>query len=190
MDSTLSYEPSSADTVAAIANAKGLDPLEVVMDTMAEGIPLLVLFGHYPGDLEDQRTAIESSMSVFGLSDGGAHCGVLVDASVPTYMLTYFSRDRERGPKMSAEFVVHKMTQDTAALYGMNDRGVIAPGYKADINLIDYDKLRLRNPEMIYDLPAGGKRLIQEAEGYVATICSGVITYREGVHTGALPGRL
>ena len=190
MDSALSYEPSPADTVAAIAKARGLDPLEVIMDTMAEGIPLLVLFGHYPGDLEDQRTAIEASMSVFGLSDGGAHCGVLVDASVPTYMLTYFTRDRVRGPKMSVEFVVHKMTQDTAELYGMTDRGVIAPGFRADINLIDYDKLTLRNPEMVYDLPAGGKRLVQEADGYVATICHGVVTYRNGQHTGALPGRL
>lgn len=190
MDSKLSYEPGAADTVAAIAAAKGVNPLEVVMDTMAAGIPLLVLFGHYPGDLEDQRTAIEDAISVFGLSDGGAHCGVLVDASVPTYMLTYFTRDRERGPKMTPEFVVHKMTQDTARLYGLKDRGVIAAGYKADLNLIDYDRLQLKNPEMVYDLPAGGKRLVQEAEGYVATICAGEITYRNGEHTGALPGRL
>ena len=190
MDDKLSYEPSAADSVAGIAAARGQDPLEVIMDTMAEGIPLLVLFGHYPGNLESQKQAIEDPISVFGLSDGGAHCGVLVDASVPTYMLTYFTRDREHGPKMTAEHVVHKMTQDTAKLYGLDDRGVIAPGYRADLNLIDYENLKLENPEMVYDLPSGGKRLVQQAQGYVATVCAGEITYRDGQHTGALPGRL
>ena len=190
MDQNLSYEPSDADSVASIAAAKNQDPLEVIMDTMADGIPLLVLFGKYPGHLEGQRELIEDSRSVFGLSDGGAHCGVLVDASVPTYMLTYFTRDRERGPKLSPEFVVHKMTRDTAELYGLEDRGLLKPGLKADINIIDYDNLRLHNPEMAYDLPGGGKRLVQSAEGYKATICSGVVTYRDGEHTGELPGRL
>ena len=190
MDQNLSYEPSDADSVASIAAANNLDPLEVVMDTMAAGIPLLVLFGRYPGHLEGQRELIEDSRSVFGLSDGGAHCGVLVDASVPTYMLTYFTRDRERGPKLSPEFVVHKMTRDTAELYGLEDRGLLKSGMKADINVIDYDNLKLHNPEMAYDLPGGGKRLIQSADGYKATICSGVVTYRDGEHTGELPGRL
>ena len=160
------------------------------MDTMAEGIPLLVLFGRYAGDLEGQRELIEDPRSVFGLSDGGAHCGVLVDASVPTYMLTYFSRDRQRGPTMSPEFVVHKMTRDTAELYGLYDRGLIQSGLKADLNVIDYHNLKLRKPEMVYDLPGGGKRLVQGADGYRATICSGVATYRDGTHTGKLPGRL
>ena len=190
MDQNLSYEPSDADSVASIAAANNQDPLEVVMDTMAAGIPLLVLFGRYPGHLEGQRELIEDSRSVFGLSDGGAHCGVLVDASVPTYMLTYFTRDRERGPKLSPEFVVHKMTRDTAELYGLEDRGLLKSGMKADINVIDYDNLKLHNPEMAYDLPGGGKRLIQSADGYKATICSGVVTYRDGEHTGELPGRL
>ncbi len=115
---------------------------------------------------------------------------MLCDASVPTYMLAYMTRDRSRGPRMDLEFVVHKMTQDTALVYGMADRGVLAAGYKADINIIDYDKLTLEDPEMVYDLPAGGKRLIQRAQGYKATICSGVVTYENGVHTGAFPGRL
>jgi N-acyl-D-aspartate/D-glutamate deacylase len=127
---------------------------------------------------------------VFGLSDGGAHCGVLCDASVPTYMLAYMTRDRTKGPKMSLEFVVHKMTQDTALVYGLTDRGVIAPGYRADLNLIDYDRLGLEDPEMVYDLPAGGKRLIQRSHGYKATICNGEVTYENGEHTGAMPGRL
>ena len=190
MDEALSYEPGPADSVAAVAEAQGKNPLEVVMDIMASGVPLLVLFGNYNGDLEAQRAVIENPRSVFGLSDGGAHCGVLVDASVPTYMLTYFTRDRQRGPHMPLEFVVHKMTQDTAQLYGLEDRGVIAEGYKADLNLIDYAALQLHKPEMVYDLPGQGKRLIQKADGYRATICSGVVTYENGVHTGAMPGRL
>lgn len=190
LDEQLSYEPGPEDSVAAAAQSKNQHPLEVVMDTMAAGIPLLVLFGKYPGNLEAQRAAIENPHSVFGLSDGGAHCGVLVDASVPTYMLTYFTRDRNRGPRLTPEFVIHKMTQDTAQVYGMFDRGVIAPGYKADLNVIDYAALRLHQPEMVYDLPAGGKRLVQQASGYQATICNGQITYANGQHNGALPGRL
>jgi len=191
LDSKLSYEPDpKRDSLSAIALAIGKHPTEVMMDTMAAGTPLLFLFGNYPGNLEAQREAIENPLSVFGLSDGGAHCGVLVDASVPTYMLSYFTRDRTRGPKMSLESVVHKLTQDTAQVYGMRDRGVVAPGYRADLNLIDYDALRLHAPEMAYDLPAGGKRLVQKATGYVATVCAGEVTYQNGEHTGALPGRL
>jgi N-acyl-D-aspartate/D-glutamate deacylase len=190
MDEALSYEPGPDDTVAAVARRRGVDPREVMMDVLAEGRPLLILFGRYEGSLEGQREAIEHPLSVFGLSDGGAHCGVLVDASVPTYMLSYFTRDRTRGPKMSLEFVVHKLTQDSAELYGLNDRGVIAPGYIADLNLIDYDALKLHQPEMVYDLPAGGKRLIQKAEGYRFTIKSGVVTFEDGAPTGARPGHL
>ena len=190
MDAALSYEPGPQDTVAAVARARGIDPREVIMDTLAEGVPLLVLFGRYDGDLEGQRLAIEHPQSVFGLSDGGAHCGVLVDASVPTYMLSYFTRDRQRGPRMPLEFVVHKLTQDSASVYGLRDRGVIAPGYKADFNLIDYEALKLHQPEMVYDLPAGGKRLVQKAEGYLMTINAGEVTFENGEATGAMPGRL
>ena len=190
MDEDLSYEPGAEDSVAGIANARGVDPLEVVMDVFAEGGFLLVFFRGYKDDLEAQRRAIEDPLSVFGLSDGGAHCGVLVDASVPTYMLSYFTRDRKRGPLMSVPFVVKKLTSDTARLYGMHDRGVIAPGMKADLNLIDYEALKLRKPEMVYDLPANGKRLIQKADGYRYTICSGEITYENGEPTGNMPGRL
>jgi N-acyl-D-amino-acid deacylase len=190
MDSELSYEPSPADSIAALAAFEGVHPLEVMMDAMASGIPLLWLVGRYAGDLEGQREMIEHPLSVFGLSDGGAHCGVLVDASVPTYMLAYFARDRTRGPRMPLEFVVHKLSQDSAQVYGLHDRGVIAPGFKADLNLIDYDALSLHPPEMAYDLPAGGKRLIQRANGYRMTVCSGEVTYEGGAHTGAMPGRL
>jgi N-acyl-D-aspartate/D-glutamate deacylase len=190
MDESLSYEPGPGDSLASIAASRGVSPVEVMMDVMAEGVPLLWLVGNYPGDLENQRRAIERPHSVFGLSDGGAHCGVLVDASVPTYMLTYFTRDRQRGPLMPLEFVVHKMTQDTAELYCLHDRGVIAAGYRADCNLIDYEALALEAPQMVRDLPAGGKRLIQRARGYVATICAGQVTFENGEATGAYPGRL
>lgn len=186
----LSYEPGYADSIAGIAEAAGVTPKETLMDVMASGRPILYLFGKYNGDLNGQIAAIEHPRSVFGLSDGGAHCGVLCDASVPTYMLAYMTRDRTKGDTMALEFVVHKMTQDTALLYGMTDRGVIAPGYRADINVIDYDALGLEDPEMVYDLPAGGKRIIQRAHGYRATICKGEVTYEDGVHTGAYPGRL
>ncbi len=191
MDEDLTYEPSEADTIAAKAAAQNVKPVEVIMDTFAAGRPLLVFFRGYNNYcLETQRKNIENPVSVFGLSDGGAHCGVLVDASVPTYMIAYFTRDRKRGPLMSLEGVVHKLTQDGAALYGLHDRGVVAPGYKADLNLIDYNAIKLHQPEMIYDLPAGGKRLVQRADGYRATICAGQVTFENGEHTGALPGRL
>ncbi len=186
----LSYEPTYEDSIAAIAEARGYTEREALMDVMAGGRPILFLFGDYRETVDPQRELIERPQSVFGLSDGGAHCGVLCDASVPTYMLAYMTRDRSKGPLMNLEHVVHKMTQDTALVYGMRDRGVLAPGYKADINVIDYDQLALEDPEMVYDLPAGGKRLIQRAQGYRATICSGVVTYENGVHTGAYPGRL
>ena len=105
-------------------------------------------------------------------------------------MVSYFARDRIRGPRLPLEFVVHKLTQDAAQVYGLRDRGVIAPGYKADLNLIDYDGLKLHAPEMVYDLPASGKRLVQRAEGYRLTLNAGTVTYENGEHTGALPGRL
>jgi N-acyl-D-aspartate/D-glutamate deacylase len=185
----LSYEPTYADSLAGLAEAQGVDVREVLMDVMADGRPILFLFGVYPGHLDGQVRAIEHPRSVFGLSDGGAHCGVLCDASVPTYMLAYMTRDRPRGT-MAVEHVVHKMTQDTALLYGMRDRGVLAPGYRADVNVIDYDGLRLHDPEMVHDLPAGGKRIIQRASGYRTTVCAGEVTYVDGEHTGAFPGRL
>ncbi len=114
----------------------------------------------------------------------------MVDASVPTYMLSHFTRDRRRGPRMPLEFVVHKLTEDSAAVYGLKDRGVIAPGYKADFNLIDYDGLRLQPPAMSYDLPAGGRRLVQKAQGYRMTINSGEVTFEDGEATEATLGRL
>jgi len=186
----MSYEPNHDDSLQGIADAAGIDPREALMDAMADGHTLLYLLGKYPGHLDHQRAAIMRDRSVFGLSDGGAHCGVLCDASVPTYMLSYMSRDRTIGETLPLEFTVHKMTQDTALLYGMTDRGVIAPGMLGDLNVIDFENLALSAPEMVHDLPAGGRRFIQKATGYTATIKRGEVTYENGIHSGALPGRL
>jgi N-acyl-D-amino-acid deacylase len=162
----------------------------VLMDTLAEQRQIIFFFGGYKGSLSPYFDNITRDHSVFGLSDGGAHCGVLCDASVPTYMLSYVARDRTVAETLPVEFIVHKMTQNTASVYGLNDRGVIAPGYLADFNIIDFDKLQLEPPEMVYDLPGDGKRLIQKAQGYIATIKRGEVTFAHGVATGAMPGRL
>ena len=127
---------------------------------------------------------------VAGLADAGAHVGVIADHSSATTLLTHWGRDRTRGEKLPLEFLVRKQTMDTANAYGLNDRGVIAPGKRADLNLIDFNALRVRTPEVRYDLPAGGKRLVQLPEGYRHTFCAGVETFCNGEATGALPGRL
>ena len=158
----LSYEPGYEDSLEGRATSEGISVREALMDAMADGRPILYLFGDYDYSVQPQFDFISRDQSVFGLSDGGAHVGVLCDASVPTYMLAYATRDRQKGPQLPLEFVVHKMSQDTAQVYGFTDRGVIAEGYKADVNIIDYDKVRLHDPEMVFDLPSGGKRLIQK----------------------------
>jgi N-acyl-D-aspartate/D-glutamate deacylase len=127
---------------------------------------------------------------VSGLSDGGAHCRMICDASFPTYLLTHWARDRRRGPGLPLEHVVKMQTRDTAELFGLNDRGVVALGKKADLNVIDHNALTLRHPRPAFDLPAGGGRLLQEACGYVATVVSGEVTRRHGIDTGRRPGRL
>ena len=131
-----------------------------------------------------------SDATVAGLSDGGEHCGVVCDASFPTYMLTHWARDRDRGEQIPLEYLVQRQSRDTARQVGLDDRGTIEPGMLADLNVIDFEGLTLRAPEMVFDLPAGGRRLIQRAEGYVATVKSGVVTYRDGASTGERPGVL
>jgi N-acyl-D-aspartate/D-glutamate deacylase len=128
--------------------------------------------------------------SALGLSDAGAHCGLLVDASMPTMLLTHWVRDRTRGPRIGLESAVRMQTFETAELYGLGDRGTLAAGKRADINVIDFDALELHQPEVIYDLPAGGRRLVQRASGYRLTVVAGTITRRDDVDTGARPGRL
>jgi N-acyl-D-aspartate/D-glutamate deacylase len=128
--------------------------------------------------------------TVLGLSDGGAHCGLICDASMPTFLLTHWVRDRTRGARIALEDAVRLQTGNTAAVYGLHDRGTLEPGRKADLNLIDLDAIRLHAPEMIFDLPAGGRRLVQRVDGYRATIVSGEVTFENGEATGAQPGRL
>ena len=128
--------------------------------------------------------------AVFGLSDGGAHCGLISDASNPTFLLTHWVRDRTRGERLPLEHVVAGQTRRTAGLYGLRDRGLLAPGMKADVNVIDFDGLHIHRPETVFDLPASGRRLIQRVDGYRATLCSGQVTWENGEATGAMPGRL
>jgi N-acyl-D-aspartate/D-glutamate deacylase len=188
------YEPPPEASIRAQAEREGRDPFEVLYDAMLEldgrQLLMLTLIGYSDGDLEAVRAMLESPHSAFGLGDGGAHCGAICDASMTTSLLCHWARDRERGPKLPVEWVVKKMTKDTASLYGLNDRGVVAPGLKADLLVIDFDRLQLSLPELVHDLPAGARRLIQKARGYEATIVSGQVTLRDGEHTGALPGRL
>jgi N-acyl-D-aspartate/D-glutamate deacylase len=133
---------------------------------------------------------VEHPQTLMGLGDGGAHVGIICDASSTTHMLSYWTRDRTRGPKLPLEFAVKRLTRDNAMALGLADRGLVAAGKKADINVIDYDRLQVKVPVMRYDLPAGGKRLVQRADGYTATLVNGAVTYRDGEATGALPGRL
>jgi N-acyl-D-aspartate/D-glutamate deacylase len=188
------YEPGPEQSIAAIAKREGRDPFAVLYDQMLEldGRQLLMLgiLSYTDGDLEAVREMLEHPDSAFGLGDGGAHCGAICDASMTTFLLTHWARDRRRGPRLPLEWVVRKMTRDTAELYGLRDRGQVTPGRKADLNVIDAARLQLELPELVFDLPAGAKRLIQRARGYEATIVAGTVTFREGESTGALPGRL
>ena len=126
---------------------------------------------------------------MLGLEDGGAHCGTICDASYPTFMLTYWVRDR-RGDRLPLPAVIKMLSHDTAHAVGLHDRGLLQPGYQADVNVLDFDRLHLHAPQTVYDLPSGGRRIIQRAEGYVATIVRGEVVYADGAATGALPGRL
>jgi N-acyl-D-aspartate/D-glutamate deacylase len=186
------YEPTPDKSVAAIARREGRPEEEVLYDLLlrhdGRELVLFTLGGYSHGSLDDMREMLLDPNSALGLSDGGAHCGVICDASAPTYMLSHWARDRADG--LPLEFVVKKMTRDTAHLYGLEDRGVLAPGFKADLNLVDLEHLNLRLPEMVHDLPGGARRLIQRADGWKATICSGEVTFEDGEHTDARPGRL
>jgi len=188
------YEPPPERSVAAMAAARGMPPEALCYDLMLErdGRAILnrPLLNYADGDLEAIRQMMMHPNTLMGLGDGGAHVGYICDASCMTHMLTHWARDRTRGPRLPLEQVVRRISRDNAEALGLADRGVVAAGYKADLNVIDFGRLRLHTPEMRYDLPAGGKRLVQRADGYVATILSGAVTYREGEATGALPGRL
>ncbi|MCB9688350.1 MAG: amidohydrolase family protein [Alphaproteobacteria bacterium] len=192
--SATGYEPDPTTSLAARARATGVSPAELAYDEMladdGRGFLYFPLFNYADGDLSPLHTLHDHPRVLMGLSDGGAHCGAICDAGMPTFMLTHWTRDRERGPTFPIERIVHRQTQQTAAFYGLLDRGVLAPGYKADVNVIDYASLSLDAPALTFDLPAGGRRLVQDAKGYVATVCSGVVTFEGGAPTGAMPGKL
>src|SRR5580658_8391637 len=188
------YEPGPERSVTAIAAAAGRLPLEVAYDAMlegdGEGLLYIPILNYASGDLEPARQMLMHPRSAAGLGDGGAHCGVICDASQPTFMLTHWTRDRTRGDRLPLERLVKKQTHDTARLYGLGDRGTVEVGSVADLNLIDYDSLQMGNPTVVNDLPAGGARLLQGASGYAETIKSGVTTFTDGKETGARPGTL
>ncbi len=189
----LNYEPSADMSIAAQAQTSGKDPAEYAYDLMmennGEGIIYLPLLNYMDGNLDFVRELLLNENSVVSLSDGGAHCGTICDAASPTFMLSYWARDRQRGT-IPLELAVKRQTRDTANLYGMHDRGELSVGKLADINIIDFENLSLGRPYVAYDLPAGGKRLLQKSKGYDATIKRGQITWRSGIATGARPGQV
>jgi N-acyl-D-aspartate/D-glutamate deacylase len=188
------YEPSAERSIAGVAAATGRAPIDVAYDTMLEdeGRALLYIpiLNYASGSLEPAREMLLHPRAALGLSDGGAHCGVICDASQPTFMLTHWARDRSRGEKLPLPWIVKKQTHDTARLYGLGDRGTLEPGMVGDLNVIDHERLQLTNPRVARDLPAGGARLLQGAEGYTATVKGGTVTFAGGEDTGERPGRL
>ncbi len=188
------YEPAPELSIQAIAAREGISPEAVAYDRLLEanGKAFLYspLFNYNAGNYDVAREMMLHPNTILGISDGGAHCGMICDASAPTYLLTHFVRDRSRGPRLKLEHAVRMQARETAELYGFHDRGLIKPGLRADLNLIDLERLALPAPQMVYDLPASGQRLIQRAIGYHATLLRGQVTFEEGETTGALPGKL
>jgi N-acyl-D-aspartate/D-glutamate deacylase len=196
-DDNPDYEPTSDTSIAAMAAQRGVEPHAIALDHMLDGGPgegrgilYLPLLNYAQNTLDPAYQMLQHDCVVPGLSDGGAHVGMICDGSFPTTTIVHWTRDRTRGPKLSLERMVKAQCRDTAETVGFFDRGLLEPGYRADINVIDYDRLTLKAPSVAYDLPTGGRRLIQRAEGYTATIVAGQVTYRDGTPTDALPGRL
>jgi N-acyl-D-amino-acid deacylase len=187
------YEPAEEMSVAAIAAREGRTPDEVAYDYLTEAENRYLFFpvvNYVQGDHEPIREMLTDPATLLGLSDGGAHCTSIVDAGVPTFMLQHWGRDRRRGPRLPLELLVRRQTSETADFFGLRDRGRLVPGLRADVNLIDFDRLRVYQPELVNDLPAGGRRFVQRVDGYKATFVAGIQVFEAGEHTGALPGRL
>ncbi|MFI4975794.1 MAG: amidohydrolase family protein [Caulobacterales bacterium] len=188
------YEPNREQSVGGMAEAAGVSPMEMMYDLLVRdgGKELFYqpLGGYFTYNFDFFRKNMQHPNVLFGLSDGGAHCGVIADAGMPTFILTHWARDRTKGAQFPLEFLVRKLSSDTAKAYGLHDRGELKPGMLADVNVIDFEHLRLYRPEAVHDLPAGGKRLVQRVDGYRYTVKSGEVTFDNGEFTGALPGSL
>ncbi len=191
MDPDFNYEPTASESIAARAAAAGVSGAEYAYDLLmkdeGKGFIYFPILNYRDGNLDFLEALQESDDTVNSLSDGGAHCGTICDAASPTFMLQHWVRDRTK-KRISLENAIRRQCRDTAVLYGLHDRGLLQPGLLADVNVIDLDRLKLGKPWLAFDLPAGGKRLLQKAEGYVATIKSGQVTFREGVMQGPTPG--
>jgi N-acyl-D-aspartate/D-glutamate deacylase len=187
------YEPDPTSSIAARAERDGRSPADLAYDLMladgGHGFLYFPFLNWEDGNLDATGAMLAHPNTVVGLGDGGAHVGTICDASFPTTLLTHWGRDRDHG-RLDVPFLVHRQTQATARAVGLLDRGVLAAGYRADVNLIDLPGLQTRRPTIRHDLPAGGRRLVQAADGYVATIAAGQVTYERGAATDALPGRL
>ena len=191
----IDYEPDPAtDSLAARSAASGRTPQELALEALCaddgHGMLYVPLFNYSDGDLGMLKVLHEHPATRMGLSDAGAHCGSICDGGMPTFMLTHWARDRSRGERMALEHVVRRQTSETAALFGLDDRGVVAPGMKADLNVIDFDRLGFSRASMAYDLPTGARRLVQRGQGYAMTVASGVPIVEDDEFTGELPGRL
>jgi N-acyl-D-aspartate/D-glutamate deacylase len=190
----IDYEPAPDASIQARAERAGITADALAYDLLLEddghGILFMPFANYAYGNLDTVFQLFHHKHILPGLGDGGAHYGVICDSSYPTFLLSYWTRDRVRGARMTVPDVVRAMTHDTAAMVGLHDRGLVAAGYAADLNVIDYDKLKLYPPRVVFDLPGGGRRLTQKADGFAATIVNGKIVSRNGIATGRLPGRL
>ena len=194
-DANIDYEPNpKTDSIDALAQTRRITPMDMVYDQLlsndGRGMIYMPFFNYSYGDLSMTHELMQHEHTRNGLSDAGAHCGAICDGGMPTFLMTHWVRDRQRGPRLQLEKMVQRQTRKTAELYGLTDRGLIAPGLRADLNLIDFDALSFDMPEMVYDFPANGRRLVQHAKGYVGTFVNGVQTVERDEFTGALPGKL
>jgi N-acyl-D-amino-acid deacylase len=192
MDDPPDYEPGPEKSVAAIAARTNHTPDEIAYDYMVDQNQYLFfpVVNYVTGDHEPIHRMLNDPACLLGLSDGGAHCTSIVDSGLPSFMLQHWGRDRHRGPRMPLEHLVKRQTSETADFFGLSDRGRLVPGMRADVNIIDFDRLRLHKPELVHDMPANGRRFVQRVEGYEATLAAGIPIFERGEHTGAMPGRL